>query len=52
MPSNPNLISDNIIREIMNNRKIKIRKSKEYENQQIKNFKNKEELIHEIPKKL
>jgi len=52
MPNNRNLISDNIIREIMNNRKIKIKKPKEYENQSIENFKNKEDLFSEIPKKL
>lgn len=52
MPSNSNLISDNVIREIMNNRKIKIRKSKDYGSNQEEDLKYKEELNSEIPKKI
>ena len=52
MPSNSNLISDCAIREIMDNRKIKIKKPKEYRDDQCENFKDKEQLFGEIPKKI
>lgn len=52
MPSNSNLISDDVIREIMNNRKIKIRKSKDYVTTQEEGLKYKEQLNSEIPKKI